>query len=402
MLRVMYWVLSAIVIALVGACVLLFRKQQEVVATIERVRAVVGADAESDIVEEVRTLAAASGEQQRHLEVARRAVAHAPSGIVVVDSEGSIRFANDAASRLLDEATDAAILKTRISNLARRSISTVAPEKVEVDMHDPARVVLALTAYPELESDPVGGPVVVFIEDLSARRRVDAMRSDFVANASHELKTPVGAISLLAEALARTDDEEKRTALAARLTSEANRMSKVVDDILTLARSESVTVAHERVDLSELLDEIAAGLTPLASKNDIVISRGTMTAAEVVGDPVQLTAVFHNLILNAITYTAVKDGEGTVTYRTRIEDGNVCVEVEDTGIGIPAKYLRRIFERFFRVDQARSRESGGTGLGLSIVKNVAASHGGTAYATSEVGVGTTFIVCLPLAPEGST
>jgi signal transduction histidine kinase len=202
---------------------------------------------------------------------------------------------------------------------------------------------------------------------------------------------------LLAETLAFTDDPEKRAILAEQLASEASRMTKVVDDILTLARTESMTTEYVPVDVVAVLDEVASGLSSLASGQDISLVRGPVASATVNGDVVELSSAFRNLLLNAITYTNAKGGwGGSVTYRSSIVDDRVCIEVEDTGVGFPARYERRVFERFFRVDHSRGRQSGGTGLGLSIVKNVAVAHGGTVMAKSEVGVGSVFTICLPV------
>ena len=179
-------------------------------------------------------------------------------------------------------------------------------------------------------------------------------------------------------------------------------MTNVVDDILTLARTESMTTEYIAVRISSLVDEVAASVASSADSKGIELLRGDVSDAVVSGDPIELASAFRNLLLNAITYTAVKGvSGGSVTYRAAIQDTRVCIEVEDTGIGFPPKYERRIFERFFRVDQARGRQSGGTGLGLSIVKNVAVAHGGTVSVRSEVGIGSVFTICLPLATEGS-
>lgn len=263
-------------------------------------------------------------------------------------------------------------------------------------MHDPSRVVLLLTARPVPGEDGAPARATVYIEDMSASRRVDTMRADFVTNAGHELKTPLGAMAILAEALVITTDDVNRSRLAKRLTVEAARMTNVVDDILTLARTQSLTPERAPVEISDVLDDVAGSLMPHAVASDVGIRRGEVVEARVLGDREELASAVRNLVLNAITYTQVKEAGGMVTYRSRVDDGNVFIEIEDTGIGIPAKFLHRVFERFFRVDQARSRQSGGTGLGLSIVRNVAIAHGGRAYVESQVGVGTTFTMRLPI------
>ena len=225
------------------------------------------------------------------------------------------------------------------------------------------------------------------------------MRTDFVANASHELKTPLGALALLAETLADTRDEELRLRLAQRLQSEASRMASVVNDVLQLAETESLGAEYVHVSVSDLLAEAVKSVESIAAENEITLIEDDVEDATVAADRKQLLSAVSNLLNNAITYTAVKDEPGIVRYRSYLDDSTICVEVEDTGIGIPSRYTDRVFERFFRVDRARSRESGGTGLGLSIVRNVARAHGGSARVRSEVGVGSTFTISLPVVPE---
>ncbi len=386
---------ASIVVATVA-----LRRASHLRRTLNSVAAAAGVSGDgAELVKAVRTTATTARESTQVAAAYLAAIEGAPTGIVVLSSGGSVVFANKAAERYIDDTGDWAILQTRVSSIARQALVSMEPEQVEVDMHDPARVVLLLTAVP-IPGD-VGSPmaVTVYVEDLSARRRVDAMRSDFVTNASHELKTPIGALSLLAETLAFTDDEVKRAILAEQLSLEAARMTKVVEDILTLARTESMTAEYVPVDIVGVVDHVADGLSSLAASQGIALTRGEMTDAVVNGDAVELSSAVRNLLLNAITYTAVKGVDGVVTYATYVKDHSVYIEVNDTGIGFPKKYERRIFERFFRVDQARGRQSGGTGLGLSIVKNVAVAHGGTVFATSEVGVGSVFTMCLPVMAE---
>lgn len=350
-----------------------------------------------EVVKGVRDLSRRAVQSRLAADAYLAAIDGATTGIVMLSSAGGVAYANKAAERYIDETGDWAILRTRVSSLAKQALASQQIELVEVDMHDPTRLVLLLTAVPIEGGDDAPMAVTVYVEDLSARRRVDAMRSDFVTNASHELKTPIGALSLLAETLAFTDDPAKRAILAEQLANEATRMTKVIDDILTLARTESMTTEYVPVDVAAMMDEVANGLRALAASHDISLVRGEIVDATVNGDLVELSSAFRNLLLNAITYTSVKgDWGGSVTYRSSIDGDRVCLEVKDTGIGFPARYERRVFERFFRVDQARGRQSGGTGLGLSIVKNVAVAHGGVALAKSEVGVGSVFSVCLPI------
>lgn len=397
------------VLATVGIAVLvvviavLARKVDQLSRTLTSIATEVDVDeTDVELVKAVRDIAKRERDATEMANAYLAAIDGAPTGIVMLSAAGQVAYANKAAQRYIDETGDWAILRTRVASLALQAVGSGSPEQVEVDMHDPTRLVLLLTAVPIGGAEEPSIAATVYVEDLSARRRVDAMRSDFVTNASHELKTPLGALSLLAETLAFTTDEAKRAILAEQLASEAARMTNVVDDILTLARTESMTTEYTPVRIAPLIDEVAASIASSASSNGIELLRGDVSDAVILGDPIELASAFRNLLLNAITYTAVKGvSGGSVTYRAAIQDTNVCIEVEDTGIGFPAKYERRIFERFFRVDQARGRQSGGTGLGLSIVKNVAVAHGGTVSARSEVGIGSVFTMCLPMSTEGS-
>jgi signal transduction histidine kinase len=176
-------------------------------------------------------------------------------------------------------------------------------------------------------------------------------------------------------------------------------MASVIDDVLQLAETESLGVEYVPVQMVDVIEEAVKPLEEIAIRSDIELERGTLADVEVLADRQQLVSAVRNLIRNAITYTAAKNEPGTVIYRARSDDDFVRIEIEDTGIGIPSRYTDRVFERFFRVDRARSRESGGTGLGLSIVRTVAVAHGGTVDVSSRVGVGSTFTIRLPTIAE---
>ncbi len=399
-------VLIAGAVALVGsiAAVVAFRRARSLDRTIHSIARASGVDVDGvELVKVVRGLANRADTAERSSAALRSAIEGAPTGVVILDRSGSVVYANKSADAQLDETGDWAVLRTRVSTLGSQALAAGEVQQIEVDLHDPSRMVLLLTAVPIDLDDDAEMAATVHIEDLSARRRVDAMRADFVTNASHELKTPIGALSLLAETLAYTSDEAQRAILADRLASEALRMTNVIDDILTLARTEAMTTEYVPVAVLDVLEEVAVGLGDHAKANDIELVRGESAGATILGDHVELASAFRNLLLNAITYTAAKgDDGGTVTYRSFVEGTMLCIEVEDTGIGFPEKYARRIFERFFRVDQARARQSGGTGLGLSIVKNVATAHGGSVVAASRLGEGSTFTMRLPIAHDGAT
>lgn len=245
------------------------------------------------------------------------------------------------------------------------------------------------------------GKILVFVNDESEQQRVDAVRRDFVANVSHELKTPIGALMLLSEAvLGAKDNPEEVQKFAQRMQSESKRLSELVKEIIDLSRLQShdPLVAAYEVDIDEVVKESINLSESAAEARHIEISLNEKSNGVVIGDRDQLIMAVHNLIENAINYSPEKT-RVTVT----ISDAGELIEVTvaDQGIGIPETEQERIFERFYRVDPARSRETGGTGLGLSIVKHVALNHGGEIAVWSKEGVGSTFALRLPRAPQSS-
>ena len=256
------------------------------------------------------------------------------------------------------------------------------------------------TVLLEVRVAPLGARhLLLLAEDRTEARRVDAVRRDFVVNASHELKTPVGALALLAETVAEAaDDPEAVRRFAARMKVEADRLGVLVHDILQLSRAQVGESPEDfvAVDVQALVGEAVDRARTSAAARDITIEVGGDPAA-VLGDHDLLVTVVRNLLDNAVAYSeaGTRIGVGTTV---REEEGIVEIAVVDQGIGIPAEALSRLFERFYRVDPARSRDTGGTGLGLSIVKHVVADHGGEVTVWSEPGRGSTFTVRLPLAP----
>ena len=249
---------------------------------------------------------------------------------------------------------------------------------------------------------PLGtGAILVLIDDLAEERRVDVVRRDFVANVSHELKTPVGALSLLAEAvLAASDDPEQVRRFAERMQTEASRLSHLVQDVIDLSRlqGDDPLTHAEVVDVDELVQRALEEVRTVAARQDIEMVTGEPGSGVVYGDPGQLLTALRNLITNAVAYSP---SHTRVAIGTRVTEAIVEITVKDQGIGIPVNDLDRIFERFYRVDPARSRITGGTGLGLAIVKHVCQNHGGECTVWSEPGVGSTFTLRLP-AYQAST
>ena len=238
--------------------------------------------------------------------------------------------------------------------------------------------------------------VLVLVSDESEAQRVHDVRRDFVANISHELKTPIGALSLLSEAvLGAKDDPEAVVKFATRMQSEAKRLTDLVQEIINLSRvqdSDPLQLAQE-VGVEYMIREAIDQCQISADNRNITVTYSETTPAVVLGDRDQLIMAIHNLVENAINYSP----ENTkVSISTTIENGVINIAVTDQGIGISEAEQDRIFERFYRVDPARSRQTGGTGLGLSIVKHVASKHGGEVKIWSVENVGSTFSLRLPV------
>lgn len=397
------WILliAGVAIAAVAAALVIRKRLDTAERTLRSIATEAGSDdVDSNLVRDVRRLNSIAGTAAEEADRLRFVFASAPTGLALVSPDGAILYRNSAAATYLDGAGQQAVLRTRVGSLARRAAASEAVEELELELHDPDRRVLLLTAVPV--PDPgKGDPVALYVQDLSTQRRVDLMRTDFVANASHELKTPLGALAILAETLADTHDDDVRARLARRLREEAARMANTIDDVLQLAETESIGIEHTPLSVAALVREVFVAMEGIAADKGVILTDAGVSDASVAADHDQLASAVRNLLDNAITYTALKDESGVVTVRTFIHDETVGIEVSDTGIGIPARYTDRVFERFFRVDRARSRTSGSTGLGLSIVRNVALAHGGTVAMESRVGVGSTFTIYLPVLAEAS-
>ena len=241
------------------------------------------------------------------------------------------------------------------------------------------------------------GYVLVVLTDRTEAKKLEDTRRDFIANISHELKTPIGAISLLAEAIAEaSDDPAAVEKFVKNLSKESKRLSRLVNDVIQLSRIQSsdAVTNPELIDLSVVASEAVERNSFLAEKRDVTIALDAPEGIEVWGDFEMLAVAAKNLIENAILYS----GEGSkVGVGIKAEEGIASLSVTDSGRGIPVDEQQRIFERFYRVDPSRSRGTGGTGLGLSIVRNVAASHNGEVTVFSKPGVGSTFTLRLPIA-----
>ncbi len=311
-------------------------------------------------------------------------------GVLLFDPEQRTAFANAALTRHLGAEPDRVdnLFPVDLRDAVRRVAASAEVATVDIERTLPDRW-LRITATPAGD-----GAVLLVVTDVTDARRTEAVRRDFVANASHELKTPAASIQAVAETLrsAADADPEAVHRFAAQLEREALRLSRIVADLLDLSRLETGSELDERVRLDSLVREEAERSDDHAREAGVRLSVEAQ-AATVTGSARDLSLLVRNLIDNAIRYT--KPG-GSVEIAVRGEpNGGISLVVRDTGVGIPNRDLVRIFERFFRVDRARSRETGGTGLGLAIVRHVAENHGGSVEVRSELGAGSSFTVHLP-------
>ena len=316
-----------------------------------------------------------------------------PSASLVVAPDGAVLRANARANGLGLVNRDAVTIPD-IKHLIERVADDGHAREQEMRVRRPplGRELLEL----RVRVAPLGtGAILVLIDDLAEERRVDVVRRDFVANVSHELKTPVGALSLLAEAvLAASDDPEQVRHFAERMQMEASRLSHLVQDVIDLSRlqGDDPLTRAEVVDVDDLVRRAVDEVRTQATREDIELVTSDPCEGLVYGDERQLLAALRNLLINAIAYSP---SHTRIAVGTRTDGSIVEIAVKDQGIGIAANDLDRVFERFYRVDPARSRVTGGTGLGLAIVKHVSQNHGGECTVWSEVGVGSTFTLRLP-------
>jgi two-component system, OmpR family, sensor histidine kinase SenX3 len=241
-----------------------------------------------------------------------------------------------------------------------------------------------------------GGLILLLAEDQTESRRVEEVRRDFVANISHELKTPVGALALLAETMEEAaDDPDAVRRFASRMRQEASRLTYLVQDLITLSRIQAAEPVPDPnpVDLGAVVAEVLDRCRMKASARGIELAESCDEGLAVLGDEDLLVTALRNLVENAVAYSPEKTR--VVVSATRDGVNAAQISIADQGIGIPERDLERIFERFYRVDPARSRATGGTGLGLAIVKHVVAAHGGKVTVWSKEGVGSTFTLRLP-------
>jgi two-component system, OmpR family, sensor histidine kinase SenX3 len=315
-------------------------------------------------------------------------------GVIVVDADGVEIFRNRAAERFRDPRHAEALVAEAMREMLGRARRGERAER-ELQLFGPPREVLRLRVVPLLHGASAVG-AVGFVRDVSELRRVESVRRDFVANVSHELKTPIGALVVLADTMAAGTNPVVAGQLAERVQQEAARLTHIVDDLLDLSLIEAQEApTREPVPVHVVLREASERVRAAAETVGIPLEFAPVSADLVVNcDRAQLVSAVTNLLDNAVKYS--EPGQ-PVELSGAAGDGFVEISVRDHGIGIPSRDLERIFERFYRVDRARSRATGGTGLGLSIVRHVAQAHGGEVTVESIEGEGSTFRLRLPLA-----
>lgn len=319
-------------------------------------------------------------------------------GVLLFDGDWRTAFSNQALEQHLGARPRslAQVYPPSLRETIRRAGETERVAVAEIETGAPTRWLRA-TATPT----GIDGSVLVVIADVTEARRLDTVRRDFVANASHELKTPAASIQAAAETLLHVwrEDPAAVPRFAEQLEREAVRLSRIVADLLDLSRLESGSELQDRVHMDAVVREESSRLEDAAIEAGLTLDVEVAPVPAVRGSGRDLSLLVRNLLDNAIRYTK---SAGTVVASVTADNGSVVLRVTDTGSGIPTKELTRVFERFYRVDRARSRETGGTGLGLAIVRHVAENHGGTVSVKSELGRGSTFEVRLPSSiPDGT-
>jgi len=346
----------------------------------------------------------AVGESSAESTRLRRSLDSLPLGLVLCDESGGVLFRNTQAENLMASRYGDAIAAQAVTGVLTEGWTSGVAERT-IEIYGPPRRTLTIrSSVIDDGRRPLG--VLAIIEDISERRRLEDIRRDFIANVSHELKTPIGALGLLAETLQFERDPEVANRLAQRINSESFRVNRIIEDLLDLSRIESEgSPSREPVPVSLFVADAIERIRTSAEQHEVrleFVEPGNNFV--IVGDRRQLVSAVHALLENAVVYSpkggaveviierieAVTDDEGETV------GPFVHVNIKDEGVGIPSKDLERIFERFYRVDPGRARETGGTGLGLSIVRHVAQNHGGNVLVDSREGEGSTFTLELPM------
>ena len=376
-------------------------------------------DEVADLAGVLNQMAAAIDEMIRSLSDDRAKMAATltamQEGVIVLAHNGAITLMNPSMTRMMERMVgrkDADVVgrtylevtrHTRLNDFITRVLAEGAPAATEITFGTGPERTFQVQASPLAQSTDRSPGLVLVFHDITDLRRLEQVRKDFVANVSHELRTPLTAIKGYIEALQEGafDDQAQRDQFLDTIRKQTDRLNLIITDLLLLAKIESgqVPLKQAPLSLAGVIDRTVSLLRrQLEQKRHTVQVRIPEDLPLIFGDEERLAQVFSNLLDNAIKYTP---DHGTITITAEAGDDFIVAHVEDTGIGIPLNDLPRIFERFYRVDKARSRELGGTGLGLSIVKHLVESHGGTVTVESLPGRGTKFRVMLPVAPASA-
>lgn len=336
-------------------------------------------------------------------------------GVMMIDRDGSIVLMNRCAEEMLGISSKELVGRHYLEAKQQYELLQIIQDglerkehlREEITFYFPEERLLDLNLVPIFQDEEFGG-VLLVLQDVSAIRRLERMRSEFVANVSHELKTPITAVKGFAETLlgGAVDDPETARSFLQIIFDESDRLNRLIGDILELSKIESrrIPLQFSPVELSSFIDKSIKLMSAEAARKHIVVSLKAEPGIYAEADEDRLRQIIMNLLANGISYTP-EGGHVTIVVRpvagTRyVSDGedydHIRISISDSGIGIPKKDLPRIFERFYRVDKARSRGSGGTGLGLSIVKHLVELHKGSITVESTVGVGSTFTIVLPV------
>jgi two-component system phosphate regulon sensor histidine kinase PhoR len=323
-------------------------------------------------------------------------------GVLAVDHKGHVVLANDVLRRSFDLVDPVgrhyleAVRQTEVGAVIEAVLASGDRHTAEVEVPSRRRV-FALTGVPYPAGDNAPHGAVLTFHDITERRRLDRVRRDFVANASHELRTPLTSVRGFVEALedGAANDPTLSARFLGKIHAHADRMTALVEDLLELSRIESGDrePVFERVPPMEVVDDVVASLAAIAQRKGITLEKRDSGVSEVVTDVERMRRILENLVDNAVKYT--QEGGRVELEASPREGGGVVITVRDNGPGIAADHLPRLFERFYRVDKARSRELGGTGLGLAIVRHLAESIGASVDVTSELERGSTFTVHIP-------
>ncbi len=357
-------------------------------------------DAESGGTERVLARAERAAESLliSHSDAERRAARLAgaldvmPLGVILAADLGAIEYRNVLAESMAGGHGDL-LVQRALESLLERALRSDQPEDEEVDLFGPPRRHYVLRGRPIDDGHRAVG-VLATVEDETERRRMDEVRRDFIANASHELRSPVGALAVLAEMLTEETAVTVMRRLAGRLGAEADRVVRALEDVIELSRLEAeANPVRQAVSITSLVTEVVSRVTPMADTLGVTVVPPTLRRRlAVVGERRQLIAALFNLVENAVKYSP----RGTsVEMGAEVAEDRVHLSVTDHGIGIPARDIDRIFERVYRVQ--RDADPGGSGLGLSIVRHVASAHAGSVTVTSQEGAGSRFVLDLPLA-----